>query len=194
VLYVFCGLVPYLGTIEAVTMGAVSIKQNIHLVKNVMLPIELVPVRAVLVASATQAVGLVLVLILSAINGSLSVHVLWLPIAWAFQIVMLVGLAWIIASIAVALPDISNFLNLFLFLLMFVSPIAFTGSMVPASVSAMLFFNPVHYLLEVYRDSLMFGHLPGPLVVAVYVGVSLGTFAIGAVFFRAFRGVLLDYE
>ena len=49
VLYVFCGLVPFLGIIEAITLGAVSIKQNIHLVKNVMLPIELVPVRAVLV-------------------------------------------------------------------------------------------------------------------------------------------------
>src|SRR5438874_9833957 len=40
VLYVFCGLVPYLGFMEAVTTGALSIKQNMHLVKNVMLPIE----------------------------------------------------------------------------------------------------------------------------------------------------------
>jgi lipopolysaccharide transport system permease protein len=39
VLYVFCGLVPYLGFMEALTTGALSIKQNIHLVKNVMLPI-----------------------------------------------------------------------------------------------------------------------------------------------------------
>src|SRR4029077_16386210 len=45
VLYVFCGLVPYLGFMEALTTGGLSIKQNIHLVKNVMLPIELIPVR-----------------------------------------------------------------------------------------------------------------------------------------------------
>jgi lipopolysaccharide transport system permease protein len=74
VLYVFCGLVPYLGTIDAISLGAVSIKQNIHLVKNVMLPIELVPVRAVLVASASQAVGLAVVILLSALNGSLTIH------------------------------------------------------------------------------------------------------------------------
>src|SRR6185295_15489241 len=49
VLYVFCGLVPYLGFMEALTTGALSIKQNIHLVKNVMLPIELIPVRSVIV-------------------------------------------------------------------------------------------------------------------------------------------------
>src|SRR6185295_8106709 len=49
VLFVFCGLVPYLGFMEALTTGALSIKQNIHLVKNVMLPIELIPVRSVIV-------------------------------------------------------------------------------------------------------------------------------------------------
>ena len=83
VLYVFCGLVPYLGMIDAISLGAVSIKQNIHLVKNVMLPIELVPVRAVLVASVSQAVGLAVVILLSALNGTLTLHVLWLPVIWA---------------------------------------------------------------------------------------------------------------
>src|SRR2546423_3394206 len=54
VLYVFCGLVPYLGFMEALTAGGVSIKQNVHLVKNVMLPIELIPVRAVIVGMTSQ--------------------------------------------------------------------------------------------------------------------------------------------
>lgn len=194
VLYVFCGLVPYLGTIEAITLGAVSIKQNIHLVKNVMLPIELVPVRAVLVASATQAVGLAVVILLTALNGTLTLHVLWLPIIWSLQILMLFGLTWIIASIAVGLPDISYFINLFLFLLMFVSPIAFTADMVPSNLAAVLYLNPVYYLLEMYRGSLLFGRVPAMSIVAVYVGLSLLTFAVGSAFFRAFRGVLLDYE
>jgi lipopolysaccharide transport system permease protein len=183
-----------MGTIDAVTLGAVSIKQNIHLVKNVMLPIELVPVRAVLVASATQAVGLSVVILLSAINGSLTLHVLWLPIIWALQILMLFGIVWILSSIAVGLPDISYFINLFLFLLMWVSPIGFTVDMVPKELAAVLYLNPVYYLLDVYRDSLLLGHLPSLRVALVYVALSLGFFAIGSAFFRAFRGVLLDYE
>jgi lipopolysaccharide transport system permease protein len=194
VVYVFCGLVPYLGSIEAISLGAASIKQNIHLVKNVMLPIELVPVRAVLVASATQAVGLILLVLMSAANGSLSAHALWMPFVWILQIIMLIGLTWILASVAVALPDISYFINLFMFVLMFVSPIAFTADMVPPRLQAVLFLNPVTYLLEMYRDSLFIGHWPSPTVTAVYVGVSVVTFAIGSAFFRAFRGALLDYE
>lgn len=194
VLYVFCGLVPYMGTIDAITLGSVSIKQNIHLVKNVMLPIELVPVRAVLVASATQAVGLAVVILLSALNGSLTLHVLWLPIVWALQILMLFGVVWILSSIAVGLPDISYFINLFLFLLMWVSPIGFTVDMVPANLAAVLYLNPVYYLLDVYRDSLLLGRFPSPHVALVYVGLSLLFFAVGSAFFRAFRSVLLDYE
>ena len=194
VLYVFCGLVPYMGLIDAVTLGAVSIKQNIHLVKNVMLPIELVPVRAVLVASTTQSVGLTVVILLSALNGTLTLHVLWLPVVWALQILMLFGVTWILASIAVALPDISYFINLFLFLLMWVSPIGFKEDMVPPELAAVLYLNPVYYLLEVYRDSLLFGRFPAPHIAAVYVGLCLLIFAVGSAFFRAFRGALLDYE
>lgn len=194
VLYVFTGLVPYMGTIDAITSGSVSIKQNIHLVKNVMLPIELVPVRAVLVASLAQAVGLSIIILMSALSGSLTWHVLWLPLVWGLHILMLFGVVWILSSIAVGLPDISYFINLFLFLLMWVSPIGFTPDMVPANLAAVLYLNPVYYLVEMYRDSLLFGRLPTLFDAGVYVALSLGLFAVGSAFFRMFRGVLLDYE
>lgn len=193
-LYVFTGLIPYMATIEAVTSGAVSIKQNIHLVKNVMLPIELVPVRAVLVASMTQAVGLVVIILMSALNGTLGPYLAFLPVVWALHLVMLFGVVWILASLAVALPDISYFVNLFLFLLMWVSPIGFTPDMVPKELAAVLYVNPVYYLVEMYRDCLLFGTLPPLFDAAVFTLMAVVLFAIGSTFFRAFRGILLDYE
>ena len=75
----FCGLVPYLGFMEALTTGAMSIKQNIHLVKNVMLPIELIPIRSVLVGMASQFVSIGLVLMLVAADQSLTWHVALAP-------------------------------------------------------------------------------------------------------------------
>src|SRR5712671_5913371 len=79
VLYVFCGLVPYLGFMEALTTGGLSVKEDTHLVKNVMLPIELIPVRSVLVGMASQFVSIGLVLLLLAGDRALTWHVLWLP-------------------------------------------------------------------------------------------------------------------
>src|SRR5207248_1272271 len=109
VLYVFCGLVPYLGFMEALTAGGLSIKQNIHLVKNVMLPIELIPVRSVIVGMASEFVSLGIVLVLSALSGSLTYRVVFLPIAVLLEVLLLVGLTWILSSITVALPDITYF-------------------------------------------------------------------------------------
>jgi lipopolysaccharide transport system permease protein len=194
VLYVFCGLVPYLGFMEALTTGGLSIKQNIHLVKNVMLPIELVPVRAVLVGMASQFVSIGLVLLLVTADGALSWHVLWLPIVVALQIMWLSGLTWILSSLTVALPDVTYFVNLFVFMLMFLSPIGIKPEMVPQQFRWVIYLNPIYYLTEMYRDSMLNGHWPSPAAAAIYIAMCAGTFALGSAFFERFKAVLADYE
>jgi lipopolysaccharide transport system permease protein len=194
VLYVFCGLVPYLGFMEALTSGTTSIKQNIHLVKNVMLPIELIPVRSVLVGMVGQFVSLGIVLVLIAFSGSLTPRIVLLPLAVLLQVMWLIGLTWILSSVAVVLPDITYFLNLFIFLLMFVSPIGFRTDMVPDRLRFTLYLNPVFYLTQVFRATLLATEHASVKVWIVYAAMSLGTFAIGSVFFRAFKDVLVDYE
>jgi lipopolysaccharide transport system permease protein len=194
VLYVFCGLVPYLGFMEALTTGALSIKQNMHLVKNVMLPIELIPVRSVIVGMASQFVSIALVLLLVTANGALSWHVLWLPAVVVLQVMWLVGLTWILSSLTVALPDITYFINLFAFLLMFLSPIGFKPDMLPRGFGWVLYLNPIYYMTEMYRDSMLYGQWPSLTVATGYVAMCLGTFALGSAFFERFKGVLTDYE
>jgi lipopolysaccharide transport system permease protein len=194
VLYVFCGLVPYLGFMEALTSGGLSVKQNIHLVKNVMLPIELIPVRAVLVGMASQFVSIGLVLLLVAGDGALSWHVLWLPAVVLLQVMWLSGLTWILASLTVALPDVTYFVNLFVFLLMFISPIGIKPEMVPDQWRFVIYLNPIYYLTEMYRDSMLHGRWPSASVLTVYVVMCVGTFALGSAFFERFKGVLADFE
>lgn len=194
VVYVFCGLVPYLGFMEALTTGGLSLKQNIHLVKNVMLPIELIPVRAVIVGMATQFVSLGIVLVLVALTGSMTWRVIWLPFALGLEVLLLIGMTWILASITVALPDVTYFVNLFIFLLMFISPIAFRVDMVPENLRATLYLNPVYYMTQAFRASLLAGEPASAAVWVIYAAMSLSVFGIGAAFFRAFKGVLVDYE
>jgi lipopolysaccharide transport system permease protein len=194
VLYVFCGLVPYLGFMEALTTGALSIKQNIHLVKNVMLPIELIPVRSVIVGMASEFVSIGLVLLLVAADRSLTWRVALLPIVVVLQVMWLVGLTWVLSGITVALPDISYFVNLFVFLLMFLSPIGYRPDMVPHAFAWVIYVNPIYYMTEMYRRTMLSGTSTGILVPIAYVVMCLVTFAIGSAFFERFRGVLTDYE
>jgi len=194
VLYVFCGLVPYLGFMEALTTGALSIKQNIHLVKNVMLPIELIPVRAVIVGMASQFVSIGLVLLLLTADRSLSWNVGWLPVVVVLQVMWLAGLTWILSSITVALPDITYFVNLFVFMLMFLSPIGYKPEMVPQGFGWVIYLNPIYYMTQMYRATMMSGTAMTAPVALVYLVMCLVTFALGSAFFERFRSVLTDYE
>jgi len=194
VLYVFCGLVPYLGFMEALTGGGVSIKQNIHLVKNVMLPIELIPVRSVIVGMTSQFVSLGIVLVMSALSGSLTWRVVFLPAALGLEILWLIGLTWILASVTVALPDVTYFVNLFIFLLMWISPIGFRADMVPDQLRFTLYLNPVYYMTQTFRATLLSGEHASLGVWTVYTVMSVGLFVVGSAFFLTFKDVLVDYE
>ena len=54
----------------------------------------------------------------------------------------------------VALPDITYFVNLFIFLLMFVSPIGFRTDMVPEQLRMTLYLNPIFYMTQTFRATL----------------------------------------
>ncbi len=194
VLYVFCGLVPYLGFMESLTTGALSIKQNIHLVKNVMLPIELIPVRSVIVGMTSQFVSIGLVILMAAADGSLSWRVpLVVPIV-LLQVMWLAGLTWFLSGLTVALPDITYFVNLFVFLLMFLSPIGYKPDMVPHAFAWVIRLNPIYYLTEMYRVAMLRDQVMRVPIVIVYVVMCVVTFALGSAFFDRFRGMLTDYE
>jgi lipopolysaccharide transport system permease protein len=194
VLYVFCGLVPYLGFMEALTSGSLAVRQNMHVVKNVMLPVELLPVRNVLVATAAQMITLGLVLVLLAWNGNVTAGVLLLPLHVFVQFTFVVGLALLLAPLAVVIPDVSYVLNIVLFLLMFLSPIGFRAEMVPPDYQFVLQLNPVYYMIEVYRGSMIGTGIPDLTVWSVFVTISVLAFVVGSTFFRLFRGILLDLE
>jgi lipopolysaccharide transport system permease protein len=194
VLYVFGGLIPYFGFSEAIASGSPCIKQNIHLVKNVLLPIELIPVRVVIVSMVTQLVSMGILIFLVMLNRNLSFHLLWLPAIFILQFLFLVGLVWILSALAVPLPDVGYFVNLFVFFLMFISPIGFKLDMVPAPLKLIVSLNPIYYMIEMYRCSIVDGQWPAPNLLLVYVLMCTGCFALGAAFFQRFKTVLVDYE
>jgi lipopolysaccharide transport system permease protein len=194
VLFVFSGLIPYLGFMEAATNGCLVLRQNLHLVKNVMLPIELLPVRAVAVSLVSQMVSLVVLLLLLLIHGRASVHWLWLPVVLALQVMLLLGLIWILSVVGLIVPDVAPLLNLGLLFLMFISPIGFRPDMVPPALRPTLYLNPVFYLTETFRASLFYGRFPEGRVAVGYALLAAVAFFVGAAFFRRFRDALLDYE
>jgi lipopolysaccharide transport system permease protein len=195
VLFIFSGLVPYLGLLEVIGTGTVSVKQNIHLVKNIMMPIELIPIRATMIGMVGELVSLAVLIALLAVDGSLTWHLLWLPVVLVLQFCFLLGVVYVLAAIAVSLPDISYIIGLVLTLLMFVSPIGYVpATLASGLVVPLVYLNPVAYMIEAFRDCLYYGRFPSPLTAVVYVALSLGSLVGGVAFFTRFKNVLVDYE
>jgi lipopolysaccharide transport system permease protein len=195
VLFIFSGLVPYLGLLEVIGTGTVAVKQNIHLVKNIMMPIELIPVRSAMIGMVGEFVSLGVLLILVVINGTPSWHILWLPLALLLQFCFLLGIIYVLSAIAVSLPDISYIIGLVLTLLMFISPIGYQPEKLdPHLAIALVHLNPVAYMIEVFRDCVFYGRLPSPLTAIVYILLSIGSLIGGIAFFTRFKNVLVDYE
>jgi lipopolysaccharide transport system permease protein len=194
VLFVFGGLVPYLFLVESLTAGCVSIKQNLHLIKNVVLPIELVPTRTVLVALIGHAVGGGLLVLLSVISHNATWRLGVLPVVVALQALWLLGLVWLVAPLGVLVPDIAFLVSLGLMMLMFVSPIAFRPDMVPSSYRVLVAANPVTYMVDAYRAVVMPAYPASLWRLATFAALSLGTFVVGAAACWRFKDFVVDAE
>lgn len=194
VVYVFAGLVPYLALMEGTTAGAVAIRQNMHLVRNVIVPIELVPVRTVLMALAAELVGLGVIVALLLIDGTLSWNVVWLPAIILLQLAFVLGIVLALAALGVLLPDLGYAINLVMIFLMFISPIGFRPETLPAAAQPLIWLNPVYYMLESFRSVLMAGYGPNYGHIAVFAVIALLSVIGGASFFHRFKGIIVDYE
>ncbi len=193
VVFVFGGLVPYLFAVESVTTAAVSIRQNMHLIKGLIIPVELIPTRAVAVALTGHLVGVTMLIVLCAVNGDLSPRVVLLPVVVVLQAMGLAGVCWIVASVGVLVPDTAYVINLIATLLMFVSPIAFRPDMVPARVRAIVWLNPVTYMAAAYR-SVLTGGDDGLVPLVTFALLAVASFVLGATFCWRFKNTIVDFE
>ena len=180
VIYVFCGLVPYLIVMESVTRGLQVIKENIHLIKNVIMPIELIPVRLVIVSFLAQGASMMMMIALALFDGELSWRVIFLPVVLVLFAMLLTGVVYAISSLGVLFNDLTYIINLLMTALMFVSPIAFKPDMVPAGMQAVIYLNPVSYPLEAIRWSLLSNFEPNIFRLAAFIRIARAVIIIAA--------------
>lgn len=192
VVFVFSGLVPYLVMMESLTRGALVIKENIHLIKNVIMPVELVPLRLVVVSFLAQSASFLLLTMLTLIDGELSWRVIFMPVVLLLVAAFILGLVYYVACLGVIFNDVSYIVNLTMVALMFLSPIAFKTEMVPAHLSVIVYLNPVSYPLEAVRWSLLSSHEANLFRLLAFPVVALLLFSAGASFFRRFKGLMAD--
>ena len=194
IIYIFCGLVPYIAFMEGINGGAVVLKQNIHLIKNIILPIELVPSRIVLMSMITQLAGLIMILILAIFSHALTVKLLLLPVALLIEFFFILGIALMVAPLGLIVPDMGYFISLFTLLLLFVSPIGFVTTMLSGKLKLMVLGNPIYYLIEPFRMVFLPNEPINWGILAISAAFALIFFMVGAKVFSKFKEFAAEYE
>lgn len=192
VLTIFCGLVPFLAFSESFGVGTTSIVANRSLLRNTLFPIELVVVRDVVVGHATMGLGMLLVWGAVSYQG----HVHWthalVPVIYFVQIMMTLGIVWISSTLTVFFRDLQQATPILVLFLMLVSPIGYTDAMVPESMKALLTFNPLAWLMKLYRSCLLEGVLPVSDL-AIFFAFSMFIFFLGYLVISRLKPVFSDY-
>jgi len=193
VLYILSGLVPCLAFCEALSCGSSSLTLNRAILLNTVYPSELVPLRSVLATQASAVVGLALVLVFSIALGKLTWTALFVPFVWLFQLMFVMGLVWVLSLASLVLRDIQQMLMFVTMVLLIVSPIAYTNEMVPASMRALVFMNPLSYFVIGFHEVIVFGRPPSAVILTCIMGFGLISCSAGFWVFQRAKRVMLDY-
>jgi lipopolysaccharide transport system permease protein len=192
-LVIFAGLIPWFGFSESTSTSVVSIVSNPSLIHNTSFPAPILPVKAVLASMVGQAVGLAILLLLLAATDHVSIHWLFLPVALTAQILLSLGLGWVLAVLNVFVRDLGQAVSHVLLVLMLISPIAYTREFLGKSpLHLVLDLNPLAFLINLYRDPLVYGRLPRTLDLVGASLVALAMFFLGFRFFVRIKPYLAD--
>jgi lipopolysaccharide transport system permease protein len=102
------------------------------------------------------------------------------------------GAAWLIASLGVFLRDISQGISLLLMAWMYLTPIIYPESLVPARFRTFVNLNPFSALVRNYRRILLDGVLPDWRGLAYFTSCALVCFIVGYWWFARTRKNFAD--
>lgn len=189
VVYILAGLIPWLAFADSMNRNTAVVLANANLVKQVAFPVEVLPIKGALAAFVTQFVATFILLGYIAITepSGFSPLLLLLPLLFALQVIAMIGVAYLLSSIAVFFRDLRELVQLFTTAGLFLAPILYLPDWLArawAPLTVLIQGNPFSHIVWCYQDAVYFGRFEHPWSWFVNVVVSFWVFSLG---FRVFR-------
>jgi lipopolysaccharide transport system permease protein len=191
--YVFAGLIPTMAFSMALSSGAMSLSTNRAVLLNTVFPSELIPLRAVLVASVGLPIGILVVMAAAALRIGANWSFVFVPVAVVLQLMFVMGLAWVLALATLAFRDLQQILQYMTLVLLMVTPIGFTPDMMPEQLRLLMYLNPLYYFVSTYQHILVYGTLPSWTTLAVMSAVGGVSFCAGFAIYQKVKMAFYDY-
>ena len=178
---------------EVVNRAPNLILANVNYVKKVIFPLEILPVIAMGAALFHSLVSIgVLLAAFAAFNGYLHWTAVFTPLVILPLVIFTLGISWMLASLGVFLRDVGQTIGLITTVLMFLAPVFYPASAVPAKLRPVIMINPLTFIIEQARDVLIWGRLPDWTGLSVYMLAALATAWAGYAWFQKTRKGFAD--
>lgn len=188
--FLFIGVVAWNWFSAGLLQATGSIVENRDLIRRPGFPAAILPAVAIsshLVHFALTLPVMILLLVVTRIE--ITSAILFLPLIVLLQFLLMLGIAYAVATFHVTFRDTQYLLSIALMLGFYLSGIFYEASVLPERVQRLYRLNPMVQVIESYRDVLMRGQPPSLgslLIVVVFAAILL--VAGYAIFARSWRG------
>lgn len=195
ILWLLAGMIPWFYFSEAWQNGTYSILANDYLVKKVVFRVSLLPLVPVFAALFIH-VFFIFVMFGMYIFYGYYPTIYWLQIVYYLfaMTVLVLGLSWLTSSIIVFFKDMGQIVAMLLQFGFWLTPIFWDIKMIPEKYHWIIMLNPMFYIVEGYRNSLIYHKWfwEDWQMTLYYWIVTLFIFFIGTYVFRKLRPHFAD--
>jgi lipopolysaccharide transport system permease protein len=193
VLYFLAGMLPWLAISEALGRSPSLILEHGNLIKKLVFPSQVLPVVRTLAALVTQAIAVGIFLVfLIALRRPVPLTAIYLPLLLVPQILMTLGLSYLLAATGAFLRDLAQVMGFLLTLWFFLTPICYPESALPPALAPILGNNPLFWLVRGYRAILLEGSPPEWKPLVLLWAISIVLFIAGKRWFHKLKPGFAD--
>ncbi len=150
--FMVCGLIPWAYFTTVINRASFIMIENGNILKKVYFPRSILPLSLVTSETINFLVSCIIILVFIVIKGfGISKFILFFPLVLLIQYVLLLGIALIFSAVTVYMRDIQHFIGVVLQLLFYATPIVYSIDTIPENFRWILKWNPMTYIIEVYR-------------------------------------------
>lgn len=191
--YLFCGMLPWIAISDGIQRSTTVLTDNVNLVRRVVFPLEVLPANLALSALVQQLLGtIVLLLVALLMQRTLHPTVLLIPVLLVPQLLMTLGISWLMASLGVFIRDMTHVNQLMLQMLMYLTPILYPENLIPAGYRWLVDLNPLAPLIRSYRFILLEGRMPDWRGLSFTFLFAIACFGIGYWWFERTKKAFAD--
>jgi len=192
-LVLFAGLLLFNLFAECVNRAPGLILANVNYVKKVVFPLEILPWVALGSALFHTLISFIVWLAFYLVFfGVPKPEALFFPLILLPLVLLTMGLSWLLASLGVFLRDVAQVIGIVTNTLMFLSPIFYPLSALPAEYRPLLNLNPLTLVIEQARGALIFGQMPDSPALCAYTAIALSVAWLGFAWFQKTRKGFAD--